>query len=195
MKWLLTSVVLLSVVPVYAQTELRASVGLSDASLATGGPQALLYRIGAEWQGSKWFRVGVALTKEGTYPMDGFGIEAAIGHRFAMPASMLGTVRIGSWLTMESAPYGNFSFTPGRSWSWRHVVLNGPFDSTALIPFAGLGLQRHVVGRFSCAAELRLSLMHTERIWAEGRTGAMRAVSDRSLLPVPGYTVGVVYKF
>ncbi len=112
-----------------------------------------------------------------------------------MPAGMVGTVRLGAWLTMESAPYGSFSFEPGQDWLWRHVVLNGPVDSTALIPFAGLGFQRHVIGPFSCEAELRLSLMHTERDWATGSTGAVRATSDRSLTPVPGYRIGVVYTF
>jgi hypothetical protein len=182
-------------VPAAAQTELRGAIGLSDAASVTGGPRVALFRVGIEWQGFKGFRAGVALTKEGFYPMDGFGVEATLGRRFMMPAGMVGNVRLGSWLTMESAPYGSLSFEPGRSWLWRNVMLNGPLDGTALIPFTGLGFQRHLIGHFSCEAELRLSLMHTERDWAMGRTGAMRAVSDRSLTPIPGYSIGAVFRF
>ncbi|HTP56875.1 MAG TPA: hypothetical protein VMJ72_01185 [Candidatus Paceibacterota bacterium] len=196
-RFWLASALLFVAVPVSAQTELRAGIGLSDAAHYTRGPRAERISIGVEWPAYWGFRAGVTLTKEGMYPADGFGIETTFGRRYELPWHLTGSVRIGSWLTMESAPYNTLSFTEGsaRHWTWRHVVLNGPLDSTALIPFAGVGVQRQVFRRFFCEAQFRLSMMWTETDFAWGTVGAMQAESDRSRTAVPGYSLNVGYRF
>ncbi|HUO75666.1 MAG TPA: hypothetical protein VMU12_02005 [Candidatus Paceibacterota bacterium] len=188
---------LLIAVPASAQTELRADIGLSDVAHYTHGPRTGRFGFGVEWPTYWGFRTSVTITKEGTYRADGFGIEAAVGRRYSLPWRLTGTARIGSWLTMESVPYNSLSFTEGsaRHWTWRHVMLNGPVDSTALIPFVSFGVQRQVYWHFFCEAQLRLSMIWTETDFAWGAAGAMKAESDRSRTVVPGYALGIGYRF
>ncbi len=50
-RFMLCVAAIVAAAPALAQTELRGSVGLSDAAFVTDAPRVALFRLGVEWKG------------------------------------------------------------------------------------------------------------------------------------------------
>lgn len=200
MRSFLVGLFVLSVVPAMAQTEIRLDAGFSDTAHWTRGQREPIVRAGTSVNIWWDLRLSGVLTKEGSYPTDGWGMELAVGKRRSLPWHAQGT--IGGGLVATEPSNASAGFTAGASdvsyqhVIWRTVRLNSPFvDWATVYPFAFSEFQRPIRGRLFVGAQLRVSRVPVLEQRMTGSVGDTRSSQERTWKFIPGYSIGIGYRF